>query len=161
MLWPNLIPGIRENGAMQSWSHFYMVEEAPCFALSLGALCHKQSNSSDGHGPQRSQPLKRRLLYVEMESARALNEALKSPDRPITDSLILSALCMANNSAGEPIPPNKNKSPFKAPLRELQWLNIYAMNTSNAAHQAGLCHLIQLRGGLDSIELPGLAAILS
>lgn len=161
VLWPNLIPGSRENTALQAWSHCYIVEEAACFALSLGALAHRQCNSLKGRDAQSSQVLKRKLLYVEMESARAVNQALESPGRPITDSLILSALCMANNSSGEPITPSQRMLPFRAPLRELQWLNIYAMNTSNVAHQAGLYHLIQLRGGLKSIKLPGLAAILS
>lgn len=161
ILWPNLIPGSRENGSMQAWSRSHIVEEATCFALSLGALSHKQSYSSESHDPERSQLLQRRLLYVEMESARAVNQALASRARPITDSLILSALCMANNSSAERIPPRQDLSPFRAPLRELQWLNIYAMNTANVAHHAGLYHLIQLRGGVNSIQLPGLAAILS
>ncbi|KAJ5620098.1 hypothetical protein N7510_004082 [Penicillium lagena] len=81
--------------------------------------------------------------------------------QPITDSLILSALCMANNSSSGDIVSKNGASSFRPPLRQLQWLDIYATASFNATYHMGLYHLIQLRGGLESIELPGLATIIS
>jgi hypothetical protein len=68
---------------------------------------------------------------------------------------------MANNSSNESKIAGKRASPFKPPLGDLQWLDIYATTSFNAAHHMGLYHLIQLRGGLENIELPGLAAVIS
>lgn len=165
VLWPNLIPGYVKgvNPAIDSWSRLYIVDEISCFALSFGAICHKLSNRrlSCNFDGQLSPVEKRSLILLEMKSARIINKALQDPYQPITDTLILSALCMANNNSLNIKLHETKVSPFRSPLQHLQWLDVYGTKPFDLAHHRGLFELVQLRGGLQSIELPGLAAIIS
>jgi hypothetical protein len=77
----------------------------------------------------------------------------------VTDEIILSVLTLANNDSGDSR--GIKKSPFQPTLRSLQWLDIYGRLSPNAIHQVGLLRLVELRGGLDKIELPGLSAVIS
>jgi hypothetical protein len=132
-------------------------------ALTFGALSHKQMNCCmAGDAKIEITPFEKQvLIFYEMESARMINKSLQSKPQTVTDTLILSALCMANNSANEVKLDHVQASPFTPPLRRLQWLDIYGRMSSSSAHQVGLLQLINLRGGLECVELPGLAAILS
>jgi hypothetical protein len=53
------------------------------------------------------------------------------------------------------------RSPFYPPLRNMQWLDIYGTLSPDPIHTQGLAQLINMRGGLENIALPGLAATLS
>lgn len=165
-LWPCLIPGSakgKDNPALNSWFQFYMRDATLFSALTFGALSHKQVNCSmvAEPGNQLTAVEKQGLIFYEMESARMINKTLQHQPETVTDTLILSALCMANNSANEVKLHHVQASPFTPPLQRLQWLDIYGRMSSSPAHQRGLLQLITLRGGLECVELPGLAAILS
>jgi hypothetical protein len=77
----------------------------------------------------------------------------------VTDEIILSVLCLATNDS--PDLRDIKHSPFQPTLRSLQWLDIYARLSPNPIHQAGLLRLVELRGGLYKLKLPGLAAVIS
>lgn len=51
-------------------------------------------------------------------------------------------------------------SPFNSPLRKAQWLNVYGNFTHVPEHLAAVMELLSLRGGLESLELYGLAEII-
>ncbi|KAJ5082673.1 hypothetical protein N7532_011716 [Penicillium argentinense] len=90
-----------------------------------------------------------------------VNLAIQIPAEAVTDSIILCVLCMATNKVEAPMWKHVQESVFQAPLRSLQWLDIYGRLSPHLIHQAGLVQLINLRGGLERIELPGLAAIIA
>jgi len=97
----------------------------------------------------------------ETTTIRLLNEVMSDPSRAVTDAVILSVLCMASNShQGVALIPSA-QSPFYPPLRSLQWLDVYGALSANPVHVRGLAQLIELRGGLENIALPGLAATIS
>lgn len=50
------------------------------------------------------------------------------------------------------------ESPSHGPLQGLQWLSVHSAREPDIAHQDGLCKIINLPGGLASIETPGVAA---
>ncbi|GAM43752.1 hypothetical protein TCE0_060r18818 [Talaromyces pinophilus] len=74
--------------------------------------------------------------------------------------MILNVLIMAAADGGT-VSMNALESPFLAPLRSLQWLDIYGSVSASPVHLQGLTQLIRMRGGLEMVQLPGLGAILS
>lgn len=90
-----------------------------------------------------------------------MNRAIQSPSGAVTDCIILCVLCMATNKVDGPMWDQNQERIFQAPLTSLQWLDIYGRLSPHPVHQAGLVQLVRLRGGLEKIELPGLAAIIS
>lgn len=101
----------------------------------------------------------KQMSLAHQDSISKINEAIQSPSLAVTDNVILSVLCLANNDI--PKNQNVNNSPFRPPLRSLQWLDVYGTLSPNPIHQEGLAQLVRLRGGLERIELPGLAAVIS
>lgn len=104
----------------------------------------------------------RQMTVCEAEVIAQITAILPNTDQAVCDAVILSVLCMATNRyAGGPKCHQDMESPFQAPLRSLQWLDVYGRLSPNPLHQAGLSQLVYLRGGLEKIELPGLAAVIS
>jgi hypothetical protein len=99
--------------------------------------------------------------FCEMESIKMINKAIQDSYRSTCDAVILSVLSMANNVADDPVYREVKRSPFQAPLLSLQWLDVYGRVSANPVHQVGLIRLITMRGGLHSLKLKGLAAIIS
>jgi hypothetical protein len=104
---------------------------------------------------------KRMLDLCEMETTKMINKAIQDPARAVSDAVILSVLCMATNRPDESVWHENVRSPFQPPLRSLQWLDIYGSLSPNLVHVNGLRQLVALRGGLESIDLPGLASMIS
>jgi hypothetical protein len=99
------------------------------------------------------------MAHAEADSISKINRIIRDPSQVVSDAAILSVLCLANNES--PAWKERKESPFQAPLRSLQWLDVYGSLSPNPTHQAGLAQLVYLKGGLDKIELPALAAIVS
>jgi len=132
-------------------------------AFLYGSLSHRKIRDKDRgtlRGPLGDQE-DREALICETATIRLLNEVTSDPSRAVTDAVILSVLCMAANShQGVALTPPA-QSPFYPPLRSLQWLDVYGALSANPVHVQGLARLIELRGGLGNVTLPGLAAIIS
>jgi hypothetical protein len=101
------------------------------------------------------------MAVCEADAIARINRAIKVPSEAATDSLILCVLCMATNKLENPLWEDMRESPFGSPLRSLQWLDVYGRLSPHLVHQAGLRQLVSLRGGLEKIELPGLATVIS
>jgi hypothetical protein len=127
------------------------------------ALSHKQlhwlrrGKTGDQFRPQDKQMLE----YLELESIKRVNKAIQDPSRALSDAIIMSVACLANNRVDELVWDENITSPFQSPLQSLQWLDIYGSLLPNPVHRAGLAQLIKLRGGLESTELARLSPILS
>jgi hypothetical protein len=85
---------------------------------------------------------------------------LDDKETAVTDNMILNVLIMAAADGGT-VSMNALETPFHAPLRSLQWLDIYGSVSTSPVHLRGLIQLIHMRGGLEMVELPGLGAVLS
>jgi hypothetical protein len=104
----------------------------------------------------------REMAVCEANVISRMNGILQDPLQAASDAVILTVLCLATNLYNGPSTDEEtSSSPFYAPLRSLQWLDIYGRLSPHPVHQAGLLQLIALRGGLEKIELPGLAAVIS
>ena len=100
------------------------------------------------------------LDWCYVEGIRKVNRALDDKETAVTDNMILNILIMAAADGGT-VSMNALESPFQAPLRSLQWLDIYGSVSASPVHLQGLTQLIHMRGGLEMVQLPGLGAILS
>lgn len=98
---------------------------------------------------------------VEIETIKLINEAVQDPARAASDAVLLSVLCMAHNTSNDSSQQRANVTPFTAPLQRLQWLDVYGSLPPNLVHVKGLIQMVMLRGGVEKIELPGLASIIS
>jgi hypothetical protein len=102
-------------------------------------------------------------LYHKVQTMRLLKEELKDPESVSLDDLSLVILTLSTNEV-ETMSNNmveKEQSPFKSPLASAQWLDVYGSMKHHAAHSTALKSLVLHRGGLDKIELEGLAEVLS
>lgn len=100
------------------------------------------------------------LDWCYVEGVRKINRALDNKQAAVTDNMILNVLIMAAADGGT-VSMDALESPFQAPLRSLQWLDIYSSVSASPVHLQGLAQLIHLKGGLERVQLPGLGAILS
>jgi hypothetical protein len=53
------------------------------------------------------------------------------------------------------------RSPSQGPLKSLQSLDVYSSTSFVPLHAEGLAMLIEMRGGLEMVEMKGLAAVFS
>ena len=103
----------------------------------------------------------RQMAICEVDAIAKINSAIKIPSEAVSDVLILCVLCMATNKLENSLWEDVKESPFRSPLRSLQWLDVYGRLSPHPVHQAGLRQLVSLRGGLEKIELPGVASTIA
>lgn len=98
---------------------------------------------------------------LEMDAIKSINRMLRDPVLAISDIAVLGVLslvCTPVNTGRCPYRP----IPFLAPLQEAPWLNIQGVGVNyNLAHANGLRKMLEMRGDLSSIRIPGLAAVLT
>jgi hypothetical protein len=93
---------------------------------------------------------------------RLLKEALKGPNEVAMDEIILAVMALCTNEVETlAIHMHKVPSPFNSPLTSLQWLDVYGRISFIHAHTVALRSLVARRGGLEKVELDGLAEVLS
>ncbi len=102
-------------------------------------------------------------LYHKVQTMRLLKEELKNPDKISLDELVLAVLTLGTNEV-ETMANNikeKFRSPFNSPLASVQWLDVYGSVTHIPEHTTAMRSVVNLRGGLEAIEVNGLAEVLS
>ncbi|PKY00527.1 hypothetical protein P168DRAFT_275828 [Aspergillus campestris IBT 28561] len=162
ILWPGLTPG---NGvsAVRSWFPLSLSEPTLFTTFLYGSLSHQRVQWINRWIPEAAfSPRDQQLLhFCEMESIKLIQHDISQPDRAVQDAVILSVMCMAHNNADINDARRHRRTPFTPPMQRLQWLDIYGSLPPNLIHTRGLAQLVQIRGGLKNIRLPGLAPILS
>jgi hypothetical protein len=94
---------------------------------------------------------------------KLLKEELRSPEKMPLDDVILAVLALGTNEV-ETMTNNMRyqaRSPFDSPLHSAQWFDIYGSMSGVPEHVTAMRSLVGRRGGLENIELDGLAEILS
>ncbi|KAL4994722.1 hypothetical protein BDV10DRAFT_145581 [Aspergillus recurvatus] len=160
-LWPGLTPGPSGTN-MKSWFPMSLSDPTLYTAFLFGSLSHMRVQALNGWIPRRMFHARRHRMLesVEMETIRLVSREINNPSRAFCDAVIWSVVCMAHNKAEGDLtdhPP----SPFTAPMQRLQWLGVYGSLRPNLVHIGGLIQMVNLRGGIDEIQLPGLAAVIS
>ncbi|KAL4930488.1 uncharacterized protein BDV17DRAFT_280747 [Aspergillus undulatus] len=160
-LWPGLTPGPSGTN-MQSWFPMSLSDPTLFTAFLFGSLSHMRVQALNGWIPKQLFHSKQQRLLerVEMETIKMVSREMDNPTRAVSDAIIWSVVCMAHNKADDNLPSFKS-NPFTAPMQRLQWLDVYGSLPPNLVHIGGLIQMINLRGGIDKIQLPGLASVIS
>ena len=166
VLWPGLTPvspGQETRPASCNWLPLALEDRTLFTAFVFGSLSHKRLRWVNGWISRDSfQPEEQRILqYCEMETIKNVTREVSNPNRAVCDAVILSVVCMAHNVAEDHGRGVHLTPPFDAPLPRLQWLDIYGALPPNLVHIKGLVQMVRLRGGIQNLTLPGLAATLS
>ena len=135
---------VSDIGLLHSWLFSQLVRNK---------ATHRQvTNGTDYH-----------LLACSAQAVQNINFRLGDAQTGWDDSTILAVASLAYSGKV-----NVTKdlgtvpTPTQGPLRALQMLDLYGnMIETEDAHEQGLARMIQLRGGINQIKLPGLAMILS
>lgn len=127
-------------------------------ALLFGASIHLDVLRSPRSGLDN--PIR---LFHKIQTIRLMNEELKNPGKMSLDELILTVLVLGTNEVETMENSIKRKvpSPFISPLSSVQWLDIYGSMAHVPMHTIAMRTLVARRGGLDNIQLEGLAKVLS
>ncbi|EXJ62208.1 hypothetical protein A1O7_02641 [Cladophialophora yegresii CBS 114405] len=105
------------------------------------------------------------LLRAHAETVSYVNKALSDPSTACSDLTILTVFnlayhYLAMSPEARPVYATRRR-PEQGPLRSLRLLNLYGGPIEAASmHREGLFKMIELRGGLEKITIPGLAGLL-
>jgi len=99
-------------------------------------------------------------LRSRAEIVKRLCITMKDPEEAAKDVNIFAIAALAKIGELEKgyVPLRK---PTQGPLRSLQFLNKLALMEIVPIHYQALTNLIELKGGLENIKLPGLASLIS
>jgi len=159
LLWPGFRPNPTRSDSNIASAWLQKVTERPIVmhAMIFGGAAHMdvlRNPQSFLYNPTR--------LFHKVQTMKLLKESLKTPETIPLDDIILTVLCLGSNevetmalNTGQQLP-----SPFNSPLTSLQWLDVYGRIAHVQAHTDGMRSLVARRGGLDKIELVGLAEVL-
>ncbi|RDW90156.1 uncharacterized protein DSM5745_01931 [Aspergillus mulundensis] len=158
---PRMIPssGVR-NPYLDAWLPASMHSPMLFSALLFSSLTHKRMRSlvRREQGLYGSAVDDSFLHFCQQEARLRVNAALRQHDSAVADATILSVAMMIETAD---VPEGRDwtaESPLTPPLQGLQWLNIHGARLPNMEHQAGLCKLVKLKGGLQNIKIPGAAS---
>ncbi|KAK9258288.1 hypothetical protein V1519DRAFT_463808 [Lipomyces tetrasporus] len=101
------------------------------------------------------------MFRSRAEMVRSLSIAIKDPVEACKDINIFAIVALAKAGKFQKVEEMPLKTPKQGPLKSLQLLNWLALSEIDPIHFDGLSKLIELKGGLEKIEIPGLAALIS
>jgi hypothetical protein len=100
-------------------------------------------------------------LACYAEAVRWINSCLDNPQTACSDSTILMVMVMAYSGEVHPTD-DTGRGPTQGPLKSIGRIDLYGgAIDANTTHEQGLARMIEIRGGQDSIQLPGLKQMLS
>lgn len=81
---------------------------------------------------------------------------LRDPAAATSDIALFAVLCLIIQAPAN-ANPSYRPSPFRAPLQDAQLLRVYGVSNYHFDRVGGLEKMLEMRGGLDNIQFPGLA----
>jgi hypothetical protein len=98
--------------------------------------------------------LSHKLIVIQQ-----INEIISTGGDASKDEVILAILILACHDVINFT--EEKKKPFNSPLKKTAWLNIYGNLRQSPEHAKAVMELVALRGGIKSLNLPGLAEIIA
>lgn len=101
-------------------------------------------------------------LFHKIQTMRLLKEELKNPGISDPEEVILAILTLGTSEIETltNFTNSKSRPPFNSPISSMQWLDVYGSLMHIKAHTLAMRSLVDRRGGLEMIELEGLAEVL-
>ena len=100
------------------------------------------------------------MFRARAEMVRHLNDAIKSPAEACHDVNIFAVAALAIKGPFQKVV-TPSRVPRQGPLRGLQSLHSFGVTESVSVHAEGLSTMIELKGGLEKINTPGIAVMIS
>jgi hypothetical protein len=101
--------------------------------------------------PNSPQAISHKLVVI-----KKLNEVIgDGSEFSSSDEVILAILILASHEILKVT--EEDRKPFNSPLKRAQWLNIYGNIKYVPEHRKAVLDLLNQRGGLEALKLPGLA----
>lgn len=154
-------PSVNAPRVSDVWLASALRSPAMLSAFLYGTLSHEfvlERMKSPKPSKERRQKLLQ-IMVAENESIRRINKALQDPVEQKTDELLMAVFLMGYSRYDEAaFSPGRHS--HKSPLHDIQWANIYSYLDYDKVHVAGLMQLLEVRGGIDAIELNGLAEMM-
>jgi hypothetical protein len=154
---PGLFPEDKQTSKVNSVSIAWLgsCQRTPLlfYALILSSSIHLdivRSSKFTGDSPT--------ILSYKLTIFRLLSEIIKEGNDPSRDEVILAILTLSSHEIMPLI--EEKRTPFKSPLKKLQFLNIYGSIQFVPEHMKACLDLIDLKGGIEKIQLAGLAECL-
>ncbi|KAE9373670.1 hypothetical protein N431DRAFT_465948 [Stipitochalara longipes BDJ] len=145
-------PGLSSGANIVSRAWFTAGLKNPLLfhALAFAGLIHMDFLRYHQIYPDSVQALPHKLIVIQK-----LNEAIKNGSEMSTDDVILAILTLASHETLKVT--EEKRRPFNSPLRRAQWINVYGHIKYIEEHRKAVLDLLNLRGGLETLQLPGLA----
>ncbi|KAK4938990.1 hypothetical protein LTR10_020649 [Elasticomyces elasticus] len=133
----------------------------PCSVLLFHAFIYATTlhllSASNGRELIQSGPLIR--LSHKTETIKLVNQQLRSLDGPASDALIMAVAILAiHGSRDETVHPEVHPP---SPLASAQNVHVYGNMINDEQHTQAILVLIEQKGGLESLELFGMADIMA
>lgn len=152
-LLPGLIPDGENhtvNPVSKAWFSTGLEHPLVFHALVFAGSIHLDFLRTSRIFPNSPQALSHKLVVIQK-----LKEIMNDPGKAQRDEVILAILVLSSHESTDPSRVRSN--PFVSPLKNAQWLNIYGNIAYVPEHMKAVLDLITIRGGLEKLELHGLA----
>lgn len=142
----------------RTWHSRMMNEPALYHAFIFAAAVHldtlRRSNKLS-NSPE--------ILAQKIQAIRLVSQSLSKtdPKEVPSEDLLLAIVALAHNEMQNIPPSDSMYSPFSPPLKLAQWINVYGNMSIIYAHVDAIRQIVDMKGGLDKIEMHGLAETIS
>lgn len=140
------------NPVSSAWLQCAMQHPVAYHAFIYGATLHLLS-IYNGRELTKSAPIMR--LSHKIQTIKLVNEQLRNLDGPASDALIMAVVIMSiHGSRDDTVYPKVHP---RSPLANSQYLHVYGNMVNDEQHIQATLMLINQKGGLESIEVFGMA----
>ncbi|KAH0840887.1 hypothetical protein FOPE_06204 [Fonsecaea pedrosoi] len=147
-----------EESVVPRWISWYMSNSILFHALCFSQLARLSVTEASGLDPV-SQRVK---WYCYSLVVREVNRRFNNVSSRCSDESILAVQALAFHGDKAADDSEQPRVPAQGPMNAMQGLDIYAGRLDPVnMHVHGLAKMLAMRGGIDDMEIPGLAAMLS
>lgn len=101
-----------------------------------------------------------RISY-KIQAIKELKNAIYKLTGPASDDLLLSVITLAAHGSGDQLCPPPKQIKHSNPLATAQDFDYYGSLAWETAHLEGIRLLVEARGGLQTVEAPGIASAIA
>lgn len=138
------------NAVSKAWLSTGLEHPLVFHALVFAGSIHLDFLRTSKIFPNSPQALSHKLIVIQK-----LKEIMSNPKKACRDEVILAILVLSSHETQDQS--QVRCSPFNSPLQSAQWLNIYGNIRYVPEHMQAVLDIIKMRGGLEKLELHGLA----
>ena len=151
-------PHQSEQGVTQVWRSWFRNN-----SLVFHALCLSQLSRLKGVGAGMTAIDRKAYWFCYSEVVRGVNERFNDASTRCQDDTLFAIIVLAFGEVANDDPDLYTpRSPAQGPMNAMQGLDLYSGRFKPVSvHVNGLLRMLSLRGGINELHFPGLAAMFS